>query len=100
MRTTGVLDQSQAFDFARPVQAIDDKEEKQMARIGNSKQWKLLKQTLLERRVMYSRQLPGGINYKHMSREDAAYYGSIADCVIDEIDHFILLVETMSDATK
>lgn len=89
----GLTPMTEDFSLEQPDIALDDADEKRKKRVSKSKQWKEIREFLEGRRLQYSKQLPGGALYRNMSKEDAAHYGAVGDCVIEEIDGFIRFIE-------
>lgn len=89
----GLTPMTEDFSMDIPNTTPDDTDEKRKRRLSKSKQWKEVREYLLGRRTMYTKQLPGGAYYRNMSKTDAAHYSAIGDCVIEEIDGFIRFIE-------
>lgn len=89
----GLRPMTEDFSLEPPETKLDDGDEKRKKSISKTKQWKEQKAYLLQRRDLYSKQVPGGALYKHMSKEDQGFYGSVGNAVIEEVDMWINMIE-------
>lgn len=89
----GLLPITEDFNLEPPETALDDTDEKQRRQLSRTKKWKEQKAYLMQRRELYTKQVPGGALYKHMTKDDQAFYGAVGNAVIEEIDGWINSLE-------
>lgn len=89
----GLVPMTEDFSLDQPEVNLDDTDEKRKKRLSKSKQWKEAVALLERRKALYQKQLPGSPDFRSMSQTDAAYYGAIANCVIEEIEFWVTAIE-------
>jgi hypothetical protein len=84
---------SDDFSLAQPETVPDDADEKRKKSISRTRRWKEFRVFQEQRRLMYTKQTPGGVFYNQMPKDDAAWYAGIGNAVIDEIDIWMNFIE-------
>jgi hypothetical protein len=100
MRTTGIIDQSKAFDFSAPAPEMDTTAEVRMANVTTTKRWKEILTYIDSRKQFYKQFYPGGIPITQLSRAERDAYWMVSEIMQNEFELFKNIIEGTKDAAQ